>query len=505
MHGLRDGTWPTRCPIMSCVRRYGRWCGRRLLKGQAPRIRLMCAASRRPRVAVHQRPRRGKSQNLISPDVSGSWSDPQPLSVKLEPEPYPIDALPGGIRAAVEEVGSFVKSPISLLSSSALAALSLAAQALADAKRAERLQSPIGIFSLGIADSGERKTTGDAFFMSPIIEYEKQQSIAKKPEMQSYNANSDAWQAKRDGLVAAIKDAGKKGKEVGDLKIALVDHQARKPVRPKVPKLLLGDETPESLAWRLAIEWPSAGVISSEAGIVFGAHGMGSDSVMRYLGLLNVLWDGGKFSVGRRTSESFEVKGARLTVALQVQELTLRSFLDRCGLARGMGFLARFLVSWPQSTQGMRPFTEAPRDWPHLTAFHAQLTEILGHAAPISDDGGLSPAPMGLAPDAKAAWIVYHNAIESDLASGGELFDVRDVASKSADNAARLGALFQVFEHGLGGEISLDCLESACRIAAWHLHEFPTLSWCACDVRGASGCGAARYVAGRVLSERTDA
>ena len=32
-------------------------------------------------------------------------------------------------------------------------------------------------------------------------------------------------------------------------------------------------------------------------------------------------------------------------------------------------------------------------------------------------------------------------AIESELASGGELYDVRDVASKSADNAARLAAL----------------------------------------------------------------
>ena len=71
----------------------------------------------------------------------------------------------------------------------------------------------------------------------------------------------------------------------------------------------------------------------------------------------------------------------------------------------------------------------------------------------ITDDGALSPAPMSLAPDAKAAWIAFHDTIERELASGGELFDVRDVASKSADNAARLAALFQIFEHGLGGAI----------------------------------------------------
>lgn len=78
---------------------------------------------------------------------------------------------------------------------------------------------------------------------------------------------------------------------------------------------------------------------------------------------------------------------------------------------------------------------------------------------------------MMMAPDAKAAWVTFHDAIESELASGGELYDVRDVASKTADNAARLGALFQIFEHGMGGAVGLDCFESASRIAAWHLNE----------------------------------
>ena len=391
--------------------------------------------------------------------ASANWSEPQPLGIKLEPEPYPVDALPEPIRAAVDEVAGFVKAPIPLFASSAIAALSIAVQAQADAKRAERLQGPVGAYFLTIADSGERKSTSDGFFMSAIREYQEQQAIAKKSELQRYKADMDAWKAKRDGLLAAIKDGGKKGKQVDDLQRRLVDHQGQQPKRPKVPKLLLGDETPESLASRLATEWPSAGIVSSEAGIVFGSHGMGSDSVMRNLALLNILWDGGTHSVGRRTSESFEVKGVRLTVALQVQEATLRSFLERCGLARGSGFLARFLVAWPQSTQGMRLFTEAPSNWPHLTLFHRRIMEILATAPIITDDGALSPAPMSLAPDAKAAWIAFHDTIERELASGGELFDVRDVASKSADNAARLAALFQVFQHGLGGAIRLKCLQ----------------------------------------------
>jgi putative DNA primase/helicase len=152
--------------------------------------------------------------------------------------------------------------------------------------------------------------------------------------------------------------------------------------------------------------------------------------------------------------------------------MTLRSFFDKSGgLARGTGFLARFLVAWPESTQGFRPFTEAPENWPHLATFHQRIAAILANPVPIDDDGALSPALMMLAPEAKAAWVAFHDAIESELASGGELYDVRDVASKSADNAARLGALFQIFEHGMGGAVGLECFESASLIAAWHLNE----------------------------------
>ncbi|HUX30461.1 MAG TPA: DUF3987 domain-containing protein, partial [Thiobacillus sp.] len=174
----------------------------------------------------------------------------------------------------------------------------------------------------------------------------------------------------------------------------------------------------------------------------------------------------------RRTSESFTVKGARLTIALQVQEATLRSFFDRTGaLARGTGFLARFLVAWPESTQGFRPFTEAPANWPHLAQFNQRIAAILEQPAPIDEEGALCPAMLPLMPDAKAAWVAFHDAIESELVSGGELYDVRDVASKTADNAARLAALFQVFEQPQGGAVGMAAFESASRIAAWHLNE----------------------------------
>lgn len=85
--------------------------------------------------------------------------------------------------------------------------------------------------------------------------------------------------------------------------------------------------------------------------------------------------------------------------------------------------------------------------------------------------GVLSPAVVTLAPDTKAAWVTFHDAIEGELPNHGELYDVRDVASKSADNAVGLAALFHVFDHGMDGAVGLEAFEGASRIAAWHLNE----------------------------------
>jgi putative DNA primase/helicase len=393
------------------------------------------------------------------------------LTGKVTPEPYPVDALPDTIRYAVKEVWGFVKAPLPMVASSALAALSLAIQAHADVKRAERLHGPVGLYLLTIADSGERKSTCDGFFTKPIHDYEEAQAEAAKPILKDFQAEIETWEARYAGIKESIRQLAKAGKATHETESALRDLEHAKPEAPRIPRLMYADATPEALAFGLAKQWPSGGVVSAEAGIVFGSHGMGKDSAMRNMATYNQLWDGNSLTIDRRTTESYTVRGARLSVALQVQEPTLREFLSRSGdLARGTGFLARFLVAWPESTQGFRPFTEAPANWPHLAAFHRRIAAILDQDVPIDDDGGLTPPLLSLTTDAKAAWVAYHNAIEAELASGGELYDVRDVASKSADNAARLAALFHVFDGG-GGAIGVESFDGASRITAWHLNE----------------------------------
>ena len=400
-----------------------------------------------------------------------NWPLPQELTATSAALPYPLDALPLTVRAAVEEVASFVKAPISLVASSALAYLSLAVQASVDVMRAEKLQGPTGLFFLTIADSGERKSTCDQFFGASLRDYEAQQRELAAPLIKDYQADIEAWDCKRNAIREKIRHLTKNDKATDRMEAALRDLEHQKPESPPVPRLLYADSTPEALAYSLATQWPSGGVMSSEAGIVFGSHAMARDAVMRNMALLNIIWDGGELTIDRRTSESFVVKGARLTAGLQIQEATLREFFTRTGpLARGTGFMARFLLSHPQSTQGQRLFSHPPESWPHLADFHRRLTALLEQPIPIGPDAVLTPRLMTLTPEAKAAWIAFHDMVETQLGSGGLLFDVRDVASKAADNVARLAALFQVVELG-ESPISLPSLDAASRLVGWHLTE----------------------------------
>lgn len=402
-----------------------------------------------------------------------TWPEPQPMTVQTSPQPYPLEALPGAIRAAVTEVQGFTKAPLPLVASSALAALSLAGQSLVDVRRAERLNGPSGLFLLSIADSGERKTTCDGFFAAAIRDYEREQSERAQPDMKSFRADLAAWEAKRAGLLESIRQTVRKGRDTADMESSLRAMEERKPQPPRVPRLFYGDTTPEALTWSLANTWPSGGVISSEAGSILGSSGMGKDSIMRNLAVLNELWDGKPLTFDRRKEGgSFTVRGARLTMALQVQEATLRSFFDRSnGLARGTGFLARFLIAWPESTQGSRPFSDPPDHWPYLAMFHRGISDVLNTPPPIDGSGALSPVMLEFHPQAKRAWIDFHDGIETELKSGGNFFDVRDVASKAADNAARLAALFHVFQFGTTGTIDADTFGGASQVVVWHLGE----------------------------------
>lgn len=94
--------------------------------------------------------------------------DVQPFSLP----PFPVDALPPTIRAAVEEAMLAVEAPAALIASSALAAASLATQTEFNVERDVGLDGPISLYFITIAESGERKSAVDRMFFRAAREFE---------------------------------------------------------------------------------------------------------------------------------------------------------------------------------------------------------------------------------------------------------------------------------------------------------------------------------------------
>jgi putative DNA primase/helicase len=411
----------------------------------------------------------------LATSATSATNWPEPLSLDraaAQSEPYPMDALPGTIGAAVREYQAYGQQPVPLVASSALAVVSLASQGLADVGRDERLTGPLSLNFLVIAQSGERKTAADKALGAILGEWERERGEALRDEITRNRAALEAWAAEQDGLKAAIKSSiRKKPDEADKLRQRLMDHALQKPAELIAPRLRYEDVNPQSLAFMLATGHPSAALWSDEGGMVTGSHGMGKDSLLGFMAGLNRLWDGGEIHHDRKQAQSVHLEGRRLTVSLMVQPIVLRELAQRGGgLTRGSGFLARYLVAAPLSTMGARLYQEAPRGMPHLSTFHQRIREMLDANLPLDKQGRLCPPLLRLSPGAFSIWRDYHDEIERELKPLGDYATVCDFAAKSAENAARIAGCLHVFE-GAHGAIPHDTMHRAVTLARWYLRE----------------------------------
>lgn len=395
------------------------------------------------------------------------WN-PVPLRKDLKPEEYPLAYLPPIIRNAVEEVQAYVQAPVALVAACALSVVSAAVQARYDIQRDAILCGPSSLYFLTVAESGERKTAIDRLFMVPLSEWQAKQSRAYREQRAQYDVALEAWQERGKDLEDRI--AGGLYKEtLGTALDPMRVHEAMMPKPPRKAEMLRGDDTTEALLIGMQ-DYPVAAVISAEAGVIFGSHSMNAERATGNLGIFNLIWDGATIWQRRAGREPINIERPRGTVGLMVQETVLRGFVTRTGdLAKGIGYFARFLFSQPESTMGSRFYTEPPANMPALRQFQARVAALLDVEVQFDDLDRLDPKVVPLDPDARTTWIVFHDEVEEQL--GGFFSDIKDVASKAAENAARLACCFHAFFTDVDVPVPRSTMNDACAVMRWYLDE----------------------------------
>ena len=397
---------------------------------------------------------------------------PLPLLRETPPgEAYPVDAL-GPLREAVEAVQGMTLAPVAIPAASALSFAALAVQGFVDVETLGGSR-PTSLYTLTIAQSGERKSSCDAHLMAALREFEKEQAFAWRESMESWKNAYALWKGERDRILGeARKGKGEKGAA------AEADLQAlgREPSAPSTTDRTVTEPTYEGLTRKFAEGMPALGIFSDEGGQFLGGFAMSTDNRQKTLAALNDLWQGNPIRRTRAGEGSFTLFGRRLSVHLMVQPGVARTFMAD-PMTGDTGFLPRFLICEPPSTIGTRLQSFVRYDGPALARFSRRLREVLETPLPMdAETRELQSRTLPLSGEARALLIGFSDAVEAAQGKDGGFANITGHASKAAEQAARIAGDLTAFGDLSAPEVTGETMADAITLASFYLGEAARLS-----------------------------
>lgn len=379
---------------------------------------------------------------------------------------FPLSAIPPFLREAIKDVNKFTQAPIPLIASSAISAMSLACQSLIDVRVNENVISPVSLFLLVIANSGERKTSVDRKLLKPFYQHDADILCQARLKEKDHDFSLMIWREKQKGILSQIRKAAVKGQCTRVLSQRLKELNDDMPVPPENSRIIYNNVTPEALQLAMYNHSSNVGLIADEGANVLDRQ------VMKDLSFINSLWDGVSFHVERKMTKSFTIENGHITLSVMVQKKVFDSYIKRQGeKARGSGFFARCLVvhiDESLSTQGERFIRPHYHDSYSLDVVHQRIVDLLEES--LANEGSMIKKHSIFEPAAQYEWENIYNHIESLNRPDKEYGSMNDFASKLPNNVARLSALFAYFIDG-STTIKKEYVESAWILCEWYMQQ----------------------------------
>lgn len=397
-----------------------------------------------------------------APHTSALAAAPEPLRrPPLEPPQYPVDALGECLGAAAMRLHEVVQCPLALCGQSLLAAASLAAQAHADVVIDGRREL-LSLWHLTVAESGERKSAADQWALRAHREIELERTDRYRQAMVGYNIAAAAHRA-------AARNAEKKVRAAAIR--AELDAVGAAPEPPLLPVLLAAEPTLEGLQKLYQHGWPSLGLFNDDAGDFIGGHAMNRDNRTKSAAGFSRLWGSGEFSRVRSGDGATKSFGLRLALHLMLQPVVAESVLSD-DILTGQGFLARCLLSWPDSTIGKRKYVPVDlSDDPAFLAYWRRMHLLLAMEQPLRPGtrNELEPRALRLDSAAKRRWMEVADAIE--LGTAREYAEVKAWASRGAAQVLRIAGVLTIADDEKSDTIPVAVIDRAARLVEYHLTE----------------------------------
>lgn len=374
---------------------------------------------------------------------------------------YDLPNLPL-INEAVKALYKAVQAPYEMCLMAVLAAISTAQQSLIDVQQLHGGSIASSLWIWMRADSGERKTA--LMKLALHILYEQQRKYRKEydEELKKYQQLCEIHETKKKHYKKMYRKAleSEDEEEIELAKLFLLELEDEKPVKPIDRGFIFEDVMPEALQLRFAQGTGNAAVVSSEGGTVVGGP------VVRNLSFLNSIQSGDSYNVGRKSSESFEIDNARLTLAIAIQPSAQDKFMAKKGdEAVGIGFFARCIFCNPDSNQGYRDIAPQKSDYYNdAKHFDDRMREIVREGDEQFKSGKSDRSLVEFSDEAEPLGWELSRQIEEALKPNGKYESANSHASKLFENITRLAGNAAYFEKGRGAKISAGILNDAAKI-----------------------------------------
>lgn len=425
-----------------------------------------CAPPSAPASTPQLEPQPKSEISMTAEIIPFSPPEPEPIFRPVDaPRDFPVHAL-GPLRGVVEAVARRTQAPIAIAASSALGAASLAVQGHADVETLGG-RAPTSLFLLTVAESGERKSACDGLLMRGVERHERDQSQKFGADMEAWRVQSESWRQQANGIKSKIKKGEATAEDLAKL--------GPEPSSPLLPHRTMSEPTFEGIVKLYEAGNPSLALFSDEGGQFLGGHGMSADNAQKTITALSKLWDGAPIKRTRAGDGSTTLRGRRLAIHLQVQPvIAAKSLTDP--LASGQGFLARMLVCQPASHIGSRfidPDSNREAEDIAIVDFDLRMAQSLAKDPPHMENQPqtLDPVLLLLSAPARAALIQFYNGVESRMARGGELADLKAAASKITEQACRIAGVLTLWESFETKKVTEATMRTAISIAEYYLSE----------------------------------
>jgi len=398
---------------------------------------------------------------LSLPDSAETLAEWKPLETDSKVPVLPVSALPEIYSRLITTIAENIQAPVDLVHAQALGVLAGATRGrfILDTGTWTEL---VTLYLATFAEPGERKSQVSAMVIKPLINFERDLRNEQKSAIDSINEKR-LLESQRLEMLRRKLANGKSTDADTEAEYQATQERLRNCSEQFLPRLLVGDVTPEALARTMSEQNGSVSVIQPEGGLIANLNGRYSDSQAN-LDLVNQAYGAEPVHVTRQGRPDVYIERPHMAIALNVQPAVFREMTSSSAMTQ-KGFLDRFLMVKPRSLLGYRlPENDKPLNQIAYLDWCTYVGDIAGYATELMQRDEV--VIMTMSPQALDRFTAFRTSWEPRLLS--ELRSVSGWGSKFPGMVLRIAALFALLRNPRTTEVELEDLNSALALMPYY-------------------------------------